>query len=408
MKFLCLKCKGKNLCGKNPCPNIIKLNSINKLKKINLNKDFISLSKTPFVGYNNYPNVNVGLLTNQNLKYQKEDFNSPKYLFEKKYNIEKIVDFRSSTLNSKFRYNIYSKNTFKKFIETTKEITLSKKPTEIEINLKNKPKINTNFDEIVAPIGINGNLINLKLNSNLKIHSKVDKVYSDTDLNATKALNYLYKNNFDETFLSNNLSIGNFGLKNKRKLVPTRWAITAVDDSLGKNLIEEIKDNKIIDEYYAYFSEYLGNYYLIMLFPENWSYELFELTTENKNKKEIYYMTDYENIFKRKYYAKNCQGGYYTTRLAVLEKLNEIKKKSSVIAIRIISEEYFLPLGVFVTREASRKTINQKPIKFSSKELMLKYAEILIKKKFNINIDKIIKQSKLLNELKTQKKIFDF
>jgi DNA repair protein NreA len=418
MNFLCLKCKGKNLCGKNPCPKTIKFNSLNKIKSLSLNKDFISNSKTPFVGWNNYPNVNVGILVSQdninnssNNYLKNNNYNSPKYLFENNFNIQEIVDFRSSILNSNFKHNIQTKNKTKKLIEISKEITLSTKPVDLEINLKDKPKINTNFDDITIPIGIKGELQKANIISNSKINSKVDKVYSDTDLKATDAMNYLYKSGFDETFLSNNLSIGNFGQQITRKIVPTRWAITAVDDNLGKNLIQNIKDNKIIDEYYAYFSEYLGNYYLILLFPEEWSYELFETianTNSNYNNIEINYTTDYENIFGRREYAKNCAGGYYTTRLAIVEKLNETNKKSSALAIRIITQDYSLPLGVWVTREASRKTMNQKPLKFSSKELILKYAEILIKKKFNLNIKKIIKESKLLKEMKTQKTLLNF
>ena len=84
-----------------------------------------------------------------------------------------------------------------------------------------------------APTGPNGSLIKAKITSNSKIHTKVDKVVSDIDLKSVDAMVYLHKNDFDENFLSKILSIGTLGIKKNRKLVPTRWGITAVDDTLG-------------------------------------------------------------------------------------------------------------------------------------------------------------------------------
>jgi len=69
----------------------------------------------------------------------------------------------------------------------------------------------------------------------------VQKVYYDTELKANDALIYLYENRFDENFLSRILSVGNVGLKINRKLVPTRWSITATDDALSKHLFNEVK-----------------------------------------------------------------------------------------------------------------------------------------------------------------------
>ena len=40
---------------------------------------------------------------------------------------------------------------------------------------------------------------------------------------------------------------------------------------------------------------------------------------------ELRYSTDYENYYGRKEYASTTAGGYYTVRLAILEKLKEMK-----------------------------------------------------------------------------------
>ena len=58
-----------------------------------------------------------------------------------------------------------------------------------------------------------------------------------------------FKNKFDEYTLSKILSVGVLGLKKDKKLVPTRWSITATDDILAKNLLRKIRDFKWIENY---------------------------------------------------------------------------------------------------------------------------------------------------------------
>jgi hypothetical protein len=183
-----------------------------------------------------------------------------------------------------------------------------------------------------------------------------------------------------------------------------------VDSNLGNDLVKEIKDYPQTG-YLAHFGGWLGNYYLIMFFPEIYSYELFETYMPNANwniDKNINFTTDYEPHDGRKSYASNCAGGFYSVRLAILEKLEKMKRQAAILAIRFITGAYYAPLGVWVTRESVRKTLSQKPIEFSSEELMLKYAHALAKKKFGCNLSKILHKSVLLNNIKTQRKINEF
>ena len=146
------------------------------------------------------------------------------------------------------------------------------------------------------------------------------------------------------------------------------------------------------------------------MLPEIWSYELFETyVPPNCNfSKPLRYGTDYENYDGRKHYADNTVGGYYTVRLAILEKLKEMKRQSSVLALRFITDEYTMPLGVWVTREATRKAMSSNPIEFSSKELMLEYARKLIKRRFSYNVDYLLNVSKVLKNIKQQTKLERF
>ena len=72
---------------------------------------------------------------------------------------------------------------------------------------------------------------------------------------------------------------------------------------------------------------------------------------------KIQYMTDYEPYSGRKRYAENCAGGFYSVRLAILEKLKKMRRQASVLALRFITGEYFAPLGVWVTRFAARRAL---------------------------------------------------
>jgi len=407
MKVLCVKCKGRKFCGREICPVIAKSESMFKVKELT-EKDFFGSSPAPFVGQYGYPYVNVGILSPPVITEDAWEYDAPRHWSASNYGIPKIVDYRSALINSRFKAQI--KESKNRFLNLCQEIGMASKPVDVEVNLEKKPSIRMDFSPETAPMGPRGELKNAKATENPKIHTKVDKVVSDTDLKATEAIEYLYKNEFDENFLSRLLSIGTLGLKKNRKLVPTRFAITACDDILGKNFISKIKDYPV-SNYQVYFGGYLGNYYVIMFFPEVWSYELFETYAPKASwntSKEVQFMTDYEPYDGRKTYAFDTAGGYYAARLGLLEKLNSIKRQTSALVLRFITGEYSVPLGVWVCRESMRKTMNAKQIEFSSRELMMSYTKNLIKEKFNIDVDNIIKHSILLKNIKQQKKLSSF
>jgi DNA repair protein NreA len=408
MNTQCLKCKGNGHCGRSYCPHILRSKAMFKVEK-NIDKsDFSTSSPAPFVGRFGYPNINVGILSTPNLEEDAWLYDAPKHWAKENFKIPKIIDLRSSLVNSRFKVNIKKQN---KFLDISQEISMASRPVDIEVSLEDKPKFRLNNDTIMAPLGPNADLKKADITSNPKIHTKVDKVVSDTDLKANDAVNYLYKNNFDENFLTKILSVGNLGLKNNRKLVPSRWSITAVDDLLGKHLYQEILDYSQISDYMVYFENYLGNYYLIIMIPDVWSYELFETYMPNASwntSKEVSFTTDFETCNGRKNYAQNCTGGYYSVRLGVLEKFKQMKRQGSCIAIRIITGEYTTPLGVWVTREAARITLKEKPLKFGSLNLLLKYVNALIKKKFGFDSNIIITKSLLIKNFKSQSKLSKF
>ncbi len=406
MNIRCLKCKGRGYCGRAFCPITAKAQAAVKVKDKISKENFFGSSPAPFVGRYGYPNINVGILAPPEEK-ETWVYDAPQFWSSQNYSINRIIDIRSSLVNSRFKSHIKDSS---KMLDISQEVGMASKPVDMEINLEKKPSFRIRSDSYSAPTGPNAKLKKVQVTSNPKINSKVENVVDDTDLKVNSALIYLYDKGFDENFLAKLLSVGTLGLKNNRKLVPTRFSITAIDDNIGKNLINNIKDYPV-SNHLAYFGSYLGNYFLTLCFPEIWSYELFETympKAEWNVSDEIQFMTDYEDYYGRKTYAENTAGGYYSNRLPILEKLNQLNRQSSVLSLRFITGEYAVPLGVWVVRESTRKAMNNNPIEFSSKELMLKYAKNLVKKKFNFDLDIIFKKSILLKNMEQQSKLIKF
>ena len=59
-------------------------------------------------------------------------------------------------------------------------------------------------------------------------------------------------------------------LGKERKLVPTKWSITATDDIISKELVEEIINFNLIDTYKIFSYSHLGNTFSVVLFPHRW------------------------------------------------------------------------------------------------------------------------------------------
>jgi hypothetical protein len=369
-------------------------------KRFNLDakKDYQGKSPNVFVGRYGYPRINVGFLSTQNL-YENND-NIPLWVKEK-FPISRIIGLRTNLINSTFKSHI--KSFHDRFLEMSQEISMTKKPVDMEINLAKKPVFSLSFNQEATPHGPVVKLKRARLAENPKIPVHVEKVVSDSDLKAVDGISYLNKKGFDEHFLVKLLTVGNLGMKKNRRLVPTRWGITAVDDTLGKELIKKVKNFESVDVFQVYFGSHLGNYYLVLLCPNVWSYELFEMYVKSPR-----YSTDHENVFGRKKYASETAGGYYTVRLGILEFLNKIQRQGAAFVLRFITDEYYAPLGVWVTREATRKSMNNKIKEFYDLKSALNFMLWFAKKNFKYDVSKQIRKSVLLDELKTQKRIVDY
>ncbi len=386
----CLKCKYRFYCS----GNCIILEKINEASPKKVDLDFSGSSPPDlFVGHAFYPNVYTGILAPPEFNENASKLSSPESWFKEQLSIEDIISYRSSMIYSRFISNIKQKTG--RFLETMQELSMSEKPCFAEFKLKKKPKISINIDSRVAPIGNPAPLKKVTLEENPKIERKVDYVVSDTDLKSEQALITLHKKETSVTTMIKLLSAGILGIKVQRKLVPTRFSVTAVDSTISKNLIKEIRDYPWINDIQLFHDEYLGNHYEILLLPRQWSFEVIELTNKFG---DLACWQDYEDCYGRKDYASNVTGGYYAPRLGITEYLAKIKRQASVLVLREIRDEYYFPVGVGILREVTRNAFIKKPEIFSN----LKETFNNIKDRIKLPLEEFVRRSKLLKEFKEQ------
>jgi len=202
-------------------------------------------------------------------------------------------------------------------------------------------------------------------------------------------------------------SVGAFGIEKNRRLVPTRWSITAVDDIISKNLAETVKTFPEINEYRVYESVYLDNIFEVLMIPAQWSYESMEAwypgTVWNPHGRSTAIFSDYEGNNGRTTYAQ-IGGCYYSARLAVCEQLVKERRQATVIVLREARPGYIMPVGVWQVRENVRNAMRQNPFLFKSLAESLQF----IGGRFEIPLQRWILQSELLKNALFQKKITDF
>lgn len=383
-----------------------KLKDLGKISKIE------SISPpSVFIGSKlKYPLMNVGVLSPISRDENAEIYDNVKFWVNNNFQISDVLQLRDNLLNSRFKANAIDVRKTHGFLESAKNIAVAYRPVDVEIQLKNKISFNRQIDRVNTAQSIGAPLEKIKLTSNVKIHNKVEKVMND-DLKASEAMQILYKSEINEYSLSKILSIGALGFKKDKKLVPTRWSITATDDILSKKLIENIRNYPWIENYELFFGEFLGNQYLILLIPNIWSYELFEIYFPGSSwnpSKELKASTDFEFYEGRKNYAVNCVGGYYAARLPIVEYLNSIKKQASIFVIRLETPTYWAALGVWVVRESVRQALNNRKFSFSSLEEAKNSIISISKIKFNFDCKEILLKSKLLNLINSQKRLLDW
>jgi hypothetical protein len=353
-----------------------------------------------FVGRYNYPNVNAGILS-PDFHEDTEDLSMPERWHEKNFGIGDILTRRSKLIYGRFKTGIKKTVIKNRFKDLMQEIAMAYKPVSTEVFLKNNPKQHLEMNKYSPVITNLALLDNARLQENTKVRKKVDYLVSDDHVKSAVAMNELHSSGIPTSSIQKILSAGLLGLKTGRRLVPTRWGITAVDDTIGKSLLRRIRYYNEIDEVMLFHSDYVGNHYEILILPGSFSFEIIE--ADIKFNKTIFWQ-DFERFHGRKTYADEVTGGYYVARLAVCEYLDRIKRQGSVFVFRETTSDYYAHLGVGILRECCRDAMNKKEERFVSKE----DAFTKIQDRINLNVDVFREKCILLREYGKQKKLWDF
>ncbi len=352
-----------------------------------------------FIGRMGYPNVYIGPLVPPRTG-DTSIMGSPERWVGK--SIEEIVEFRSMLVRGMHRTNVKNADTGR-IEEMVKELAISDKYELVRQEFSKRPDMRIRFDENSQPFGPSAVLKSMELEGG-KVNKTVEKAYSDTDLAASGAMIELYSKGIEVSKIQKAVSAGALGIGRNRKLVPTRWSITAVDDTLSKNNLKGVKENDPLEEVLVYQNDALDNRWLIIMFPGSWEYELVEAwypnTTWNRESGNIQIFSSYEPYKGRSKYAE-IGGCYYAARLASSELLLKMEKQARVVILREAHSGYIMPVGVWNVREHVREALKKEPLHFGSERNAIDF----IAKKMDIPINTWVENSTLLKLAVRQRRL---
>jgi hypothetical protein len=106
-------------------------------------------------------------------------------------------------------------------------------------------------------------------------------------LKAKEALIDLHRKDVPFSHIQKAFSVGTMGVDKRRRLVPTRWSITACDSTIADELLREVKHHDPLDVHRVYEFQSLSNYYAVLLLPTPWQYEWMEAFLEVLGREKI-------------------------------------------------------------------------------------------------------------------------
>ena len=314
--------------------------------------DSISGTSPPsvFVGSYNYPKVFVGPMVPP-IHGDTDILDNPEKWVGK--SLEEIVNFRLNLVRGIQKIPIHQ--TDGRYVENLQEVTMSSKPIDSDLTFQKSTSSNISLDGESAPFGPIGEIKSSKFSTSTPVKS-IEKTFYDRDLSAKDAILNLYNSGIDVSKIQKCLSIGMLG--KKRKLVPTRWSITATDDVISKSLVDSVLDNNLIDSCMVFSYEHLGNLFSVVLFPHRWVYEMIEAWYSNGI---LGFGSDHENS-RGIDHPPAIAGAYFAAKLSVLEYLDKKNLQAGVVILREIRPEYAIPVGVWQVREGIREAMKQTPL----------------------------------------------
>ena len=320
--------------------------------------------------------------------------------------IEEIVNYRLSLVRGVSNIDIHS--TSGKYVESLQELAMTSKSVESEATFEKTPiadieqEKNLGLDTDSAPFGPVASLKTFKTSSSLSVDQRLENVFYDKDLRAAEGIVNLYQGGVEVSRICRVLSMGMLGLQKNRRLVPTKWSISATDDVISASLIKEIETFPTIDFFEVHKHTHLGNYYSVILIPDDiWGFEMQEAWYDNNGNLGV--GIDFENANGLDHYP-SIAGAYFAARLGVAEHLFKRRHKAAALILREIRPEYVMPLGVWQIREGIRKALDGEAKRFDNFHNALSFACVNL----SISKNEWIRNSKIYKNTKEQMRITDF
>ncbi len=403
---LCVYCLGSRaLCGRRQCPIMLRYSKLQPVVRLE-NKTMLDGSSPPgvFVGRTGYPKVGVGPMVPPYFG-DTSVLDHPESWWD--IDLEKLVEYRSSLVRGMFRVDVRKPWEAGRLLELTQEMAMASQPTDAYVEFSKPVVARILLDEDAQPFGPYGVVEKIE-SGNVRVNRFIEKAYYDEDLKASEAIYYLYSLGVPVSTIQKAFSVALFGVGKRRRLVPTRWSITAVDSVLAEKMLEKIRGNTEIDECAVYESEHIDNRFVIIFVPGKWSYEFIEMFHPGSvwnvgSDESIAIGSDYEDTEGRTTYAR-IGGCYYAARLAVVEYLYRIRRQAAVLVLREAGPGYFLPAGVWLVRENVRKALASKPVRFGSIDSALTYAARKLRAPWRL----VLKESRLLRNIRERRRITEY
>jgi len=364
---LCLLCRGaKGLCGKPVCPVLALWRAVEAVKPPS---DLVLEGASPpsvFVGRVGYPRVRLAPAAPPETG-DTSLYDMPERWLE--LGIGNVLEMRLNLVRGVAEVDVRKPWG----LEELQLLAISSKPVDVELKFAKPPKPSVKLDIFAPPMGPAAPAERVEVLGNPKPLRPLEKAFYDTDLKAVEAVVYLYESGVPVSAIQRALSVGALGTGRLRRLVPTRWSITAVDDTLSRRLIEEVKGLKLLDHYLFFERKYADNTFVAVIAPGAWSYEWIEAwfphTAWNPGA-TVEVEGDWEGFRGRTSYA-SLGGCYYAARLATAEYMVKEGFQGTAILIREIYEGFFLPIGVWFVRENARALFRSKPERYDSLQEVL-------------------------------------
>lgn len=373
--------------------------SIVKVAAAIADKDEVSGSTPPsaVVGESGYPRVKVILGVPPNVTgSESKEYENPKGWWGRR-SLNEIIELRSSLVSASIN-KVRVDEPWRLYEKEVSLASVSMDPVQLEVKSDSKILPKLKFDGVLMPRGPSLEAKDVTVVDDPKVPRKLEALIFD-DVKAEDAIRELYLSGEDVYTIIPALSLGLLGLKKNRKLVPTRWAITAVDSTLGRFLLERVREFEEVNEVQVFYSAYLGNRFFVILFPSKYRGVWVEIWHPMSLWASEPVVVDlYENFWGE---YDMLDGGYMAARLGVLEYMYRIRRQAGFVIVREVTKDYFAPVGNWHIRETVRRAFNNQVFKTNDLKKALEYVMNNLQLKVDLlgieSIKKLVAQKDILS-----------